>query len=81
MDYRKDNSQLAPKVDQQPQQCNRIRASGNRNAYTVSGPEQIIFADIGKYRLGKLVHGSMLHLDQPVQLRIQIRDQPTLNLA
>src|SRR5260370_935116 len=61
MNYRKDDSQLTPKLNQQPQQRNRIRSAGNRDAYTVSRPQQIMFLNVCEHRFCQLVHGSMLH--------------------
>jgi hypothetical protein len=60
MNDRKDNSQLAPQLQQQPQQRNRINPTGNGNAGTISGFQEFLPPDMGKHVLCQGMHGNIV---------------------
>jgi hypothetical protein len=51
MNNRKDNPQLAPQLQQQPQKRNRINPAGNGHADAVPGPQQLLPPDMAKHAL------------------------------
>jgi hypothetical protein len=51
MNNRKDNAQLMPQFNQQPQQRNRINPPRNRNPNPVPSPQQFLSPDVGQHAL------------------------------
>jgi hypothetical protein len=47
MNNRKDNPQLAPQLQQQPQERDGINPAGNGHANAISGPQQLLPPNVG----------------------------------
>ncbi|HXY77708.1 MAG TPA: hypothetical protein VEH47_02765 [Candidatus Acidoferrales bacterium] len=60
MNDREHNPQLAPQLEQQTQQRNRINPAGNGHTNTVSGPQHLLPPDMGKHALCQGVHANMV---------------------
>ena len=58
MDDRENNSQLAPQLQQKPQQRHRINPTRNRHTYAVPSPQQFLPPDVRKHALSQWVHGN-----------------------
>ena len=63
MNYGEDNPQLAPQLQQQPQQRNRINAAGNGDANTVPSRQQFLPPNVGKHALRQWMHENMVPHD------------------
>src|SRR5579864_596784 len=57
---RNNNPELSTQLQQNPQQCYGICAAGYGNPHAVSGPQQIMLANVVEHRLRELVHTSMV---------------------
>src|ERR1700722_4047145 len=57
---RKDNPQLAPQLQQQPQQRDRINPAGDCYADAIPGPQQLLPLNVRKRALGEGMHGNMV---------------------
>jgi hypothetical protein len=62
MDDGENNANFGAEVEDQTKECDRVGASGNGNAHTVSGFQQRVLADIGEDGGGKGLHRNMVHL-------------------
>ncbi len=60
MHYREHNAEFASEFQKDPEQCNRIGASGNGDPETVSGTKEVVLTNVSQHRFGKLMHGSMV---------------------
>jgi hypothetical protein len=60
MDNKQDDSQLAAKLQQKPQQSYRIDAAGNRHTNAFPGIQQLQPSDVGKDKFSQRVHRNMV---------------------
>lgn len=63
MNDAENNPEFTTQFQQQPQKRNRINPAGNSNSNAISGMQQIMPPNVGKYALCQGVHGNMVQLE------------------
>lgn len=67
MNNRHYNPQLAPQLQQHPQQRDRINSPGNRHTYAVSGPQQFLPTDVVNKLRRQRMHEDMVQPEGTAQ--------------
>jgi hypothetical protein len=60
MNDRKDNPQLAPQLQQHPQQRHGINPAGNGDTDAIPSPQQFVPPNVRKHAFRQRMHGNML---------------------
>jgi hypothetical protein len=60
VNYTHDNPQLAPQLEQQPQERNRIDAARHRDSNAIAGAHKFLPANVGEDALGERLHQGIL---------------------
>jgi hypothetical protein len=60
MHDRENDAKFAAQFEKQAQEGDRIDSAGDGDAYTISGPQQVLPPDVGEHALGKGMHGNMV---------------------
>ncbi len=61
MDHGQHHAQLRAKLEQDPQQCHGIGASGNSDPNTIARPQQFLAANVSKHLFGQTTHSNMVN--------------------
>jgi hypothetical protein len=60
MNHRNHNPDLAPQLQQQPQQRHRINPAGNGDAHSIPGAQEFLPLNVAQNALRQFMHGNMV---------------------